>query len=152
MGERLACRDAGGKEEACERRMQTMTRNTLLWALAFGALSFAAGFAFGVLRELVLIPALGERGGHLAEFPLVTLTAMAIGARIGWASKGAALLIGLGGALVLVALESALALGVVRMSLAEYFASYDLSRGALFPIGLMLMALSPLAGRRLKRR
>jgi hypothetical protein len=44
-----------------------------------------------------------------------------------------------------------MALGFMRISLADYLAGYDLTRGALFPIGLALMALSPLLGRRLKR-
>jgi hypothetical protein len=126
-------------------------RNTLLWAFGFGALSFAAGFAFGAFRELVLIPALGERTGHLAEFPMVTLAACAIGVWIGARSRAPALAIGVLGVVVLIGFESAMALGLMRVSLGDYLAGFDVTRGALFPIGLALMALAPLAGRRLKR-
>ncbi len=132
--------------------MPSTFRNTLLSGLAFGSLSFAAGFAFGALRELVLIPALGERIGHLAEFPMVTLAACAIGVWIGPRSTAPALAVGLLGVAVLIAFESTMALGFMRVSLADYLAGYDLTRGALFPIGLALMALSPLAGRLSKRR
>ena len=124
-------------------------RNTLLWGLLFGSLGFAAGFAFGAMRELVLIPALGERIGHLAEFPMVTLTTCAIGIWAGRKSTAPALGIGLLGAATLIAFESTLALGVMRLPLGEYLAGYDLTRGALFPIGLTLMAVSPLLGRHL---
>ena len=132
--------------------MHATFRNTLIWGLLFGSLSFAVGFAFGALRELVLIPALGERIGHLAEFPMVTLAACAIGIWAGRRSTAPALAIGLIGAAVLIAFESTMALGFMRVSLAEYLAGYDLTRGALFPVGLVLMALSPLAGRLSKRR
>jgi hypothetical protein len=132
--------------------MHATFRNTLIWGLAFGSLSFAVGFAFGALRELVLIPALGERIGHLAEFPMVTLSACAIGVWAGRKAAAPALAIGLTGVAVLIAFESTMALGFMRISLADYLAGYDLTRGALFPIGLALMALSPLAGRLSKRR
>jgi hypothetical protein len=132
--------------------MHATFQNTLIWGLLFGSLSFAVGFAFGALRELVLIPALGERIGHLAEFPMVTLAACAIGIWAGRRSTAPALAIGLIGAAVLIAFESTMALGFMRVSLAEYLAGYDLTRGALFPVGLVLMALSPLAGRLSKRR
>ncbi len=122
------------------------------WGAAYGALSFAAGFAFGALRQLVFIPAWGDRMGHLVEFPMVTLAACGIGLWVGARSTGPALAIGLLGVLVLIAFESTMALGVMRLSLADYLAGYDLTRGALFPVGLALMALAPLAGRRLSHR
>ncbi len=125
--------------------------NLLAWSALYGALAFAAGFAFGALRQLVLIPALGERMGHLAEFPMVTLAACAIGVWAGARTTAPALAIGLLGVLVLIALESTMALGLMRVSLANYLAGYDLTRGALFPIGLALMAAAPLLGRRLQR-
>lgn len=127
-------------------------RNLLLWGAAYGALGFAAGFAFGALRQLVLIPALGDRMGHLAEFPMVTFAACAIGIWIGARSTAPAFAIGLLGVAVLILFESTMALGLMRVSLADYLAGYDLTRGSLFPIGLALMAFAPLLGRQLKRR
>ncbi len=131
--------------------MSSPLRKLLAWALAYGALAFAAGFVLGALRELVLIPAFGERTGRLAEFPVVTLAACAIGAWIGRRTDAPALILGVLGVLVLVALESTMALGLMGISLREYLAGYDLTRGALFPIGLALMAGAPWLGRRLKR-
>jgi hypothetical protein len=125
---------------------------TLLWALAFGTLGFAAGFAFGALRELVLIPAFGDRTGHLLEFPMVTGAACAIGIWIGRRSSGPAFVIGVLGVLVLIAFESTMALGFMRVSLADYLAGYDLTRGSLFPVGLALMAFAPVIGRKFSRR
>lgn len=126
--------------------------NLLAWSAAYGGLGFAAGFAFGALRQLVLIPALGEGMGHLAEFPMVTLAACAIGVWIGAGTTASALAIGLLGVMALIALESTMALGFMQLSLTDYLAGFDVTRGALFPIGLALMAAAPLVGRRLKRR
>ena len=126
--------------------------NLLAWSALYGALSFAVGFAFGALRQLVLIPAFGDRMGHLAEFPMVTVAACAVGVWIGGKSTAPALALGVLGVAVLIAFESTMALGFMRLSLADYLAGYDLTRGALFPVGLALMAAAPLLGRRLKRR
>lgn len=131
--------------------MSAPVRHVLLWSLAYGALGFAAGFFFGVLRQIVLIPAFGDRMGHLIEFPFVTLTACAIGIWIGARTIAPALAIGLLGVAVLIAFESTMALGLMRLSLADYLAGYDLTRGELFPIGLAFMAVAPLLGRRLRR-
>lgn len=105
------------------------------------------GSAFGALRQPVLIPAFGDRIGHLAEFPMVTL-----GVWIGGRTTAPALALGVLGVADLIAFESTMALGLMRVSLAEYLAGYDLTRGALFPVGLAVIALAPLLGRRLKRR
>lgn len=131
--------------------MPPALRTLILWGAAYGALGFAAGFVFGALRELVLIPGMGERTGRLVEFPMVTLAACAIGLWIGARTQASALGIGLIGVAVLIAFESTMAFGFAGLSLAEYLAHYDLTRGSLFPIGLALMALAPLAGRWLKR-
>lgn len=95
--------------------------NLLALSALCGALSFAAGFAFGVLRRPVLIPAFGDRMGHLAEFPMVTLAACVIGIRIGGKSAAPALapgVFGVFGVAALIAFESAMAPGFMRLSLA----------------------------------
>lgn len=125
--------------------------NLLAWSAVYGALGFAAGFVFGALRQLVLIPVFGDRMGHLIEFPVVTLAACAIGLWIGARTTAPALAIGLLGVAILIAFESTMALGFMRVPLTDYLAGYDLTRGALFPIGLALMAAAPLLGRRLRR-
>jgi hypothetical protein len=132
--------------------MRPKTGNLLGWSALYGALGFAVGFAFGVLRQFVLIPAFGDRMGHLAEFPMVTLAACVIGIWIGGKSAAPALALGVLGVAVLIVFESTMALGFMRLSLADYLAGYDLTRGALFPVGLLLMALAPALGRRFRRR
>lgn len=132
--------------------MLPTTGNLLGWSALYGALGFAVGFAFGVLRQLVLIPAFGDRMGHLAEFPMVTLAACVIGIWIGGKSAAPALALGVFGVAVLIVFESTMALGFMRLSLADYLAGYDLTRGALFPVGLLLMALAPALGRRFRRK
>lgn len=131
--------------------MPPALRSLILWGAAYGALGFAAGFVFGALRELVLIPGMGERTGRLVEFPMVTLAACAIGLWIGMRTKAHALGIGLIGVAVLIAFESTLALGFAGLSLADYLAHYDVTRGSLLSHRPALMALAPLAGRWLKR-
>lgn len=122
----------------------------------YGVLCFAAGFVFGAFREMVLIPAFGSGAGRLIELPLVTLTAVALAwgmvrlrphrARRVW------LAIGLAGVATLLALESALALLILRVPLSDYVAGYDVTEGSLFPVGLAIMLCAPAiiatAGRR----
>ena len=123
----------------------------LLWPLAYGVGAFAIGFLLGALRELVLIPAFGAAAGHLIEFPVVT-GLIALGGF--WAGRRApppALLTGFGGVAVLVCLESTLAIWIMGQTPAEYLAHYDISKGALFPFGLAVMALAPWAGKRLNQ-
>jgi hypothetical protein len=123
--------------------------NLIKAGLGYGAGAFGVGFVFGVLRELVLIPLLGDRIGHLTEFPFVTLGVMALGLWIGQRLEAPRLgrLLGLGilGVGTLLIIESTFAVGILGQSWGEYLSAYDITRGALFPIGLALMALAPLA-------
>jgi hypothetical protein len=147
MALRLARPGAGRKEAGWLRRMAPGLRDLLGWSGAYGGLGFAAGFVFGALRQLVLIPAFGDRAGHLIEFPMVTLTVFGIGAWIGARSAAPGLAIGILGAAILIAMESTMSLTFAGLSLSDYLASYDVKRGALLPFGLATMVLAPLAGR-----
>lgn len=120
-----------------------MSRALLLWILAYGVGGFFAGFVFGALRELLLAPALGHAAAHAIEFPLVTAAVVAFGVWIGRRATPPALWIGLGGTALLVALESTLAIAVLRLPLQAYLATFDITRGALFPFGLALMSVAP---------
>lgn len=120
-----------------------MPRALLLWTLAYGLGGFALGFLFGAARELLLTPAFGPATAHVIEFPLVTGAIVAFGLWTGRRASPPALWIGLGGAALLVALESTMALAVIGMPLKAYLASFDITRGALFPFGLALMAIAP---------
>jgi hypothetical protein len=120
-----------------------------LW---YGLLAMGLGVVFGVLREIVLIPLLGPRAGALLEFGIVTLAIVWVGVRLVWSCPPlrwpARLALGAIGMAIVIVLESGLAIGVMGMSRAEYLASYDITRGGLFGVGLLAMALTPLlAGR-----
>ena len=117
-------------------------------AVEYGVAAFCIGFAFGVLRQLLLIPWFGEPWGHWIEFPLVTGAVCMIGYWLGRGteSRTAAMLAGLAGVAILVGIESAFALGLLHQDVATYLASYDVRAGALFPFGLVMMAFAPVHG------
>ncbi len=117
--------------------------------LIYGIGAFGIGFVFGALRELVLIPAFGERGGHWAEFPLVTAAICLFGYWLG--SRSGSILTGLGGVGVLLAIEAVFALGVLRQPLLEFLAGFDVTKGALLPFGLAAMAVAPWLRRLIQR-
>ena len=134
--------------------MTHSTRTVLAAAALYGVVAFAIGFVFGALRQLVLIPWLGERAGHWAEFPLVTASIMAFGI---WLSRRrglgetTALLTGFGGVIALLAIESVFALGLMGMSVEAFLSTFNILEGALFPYGLVLMGLAPWVAARLSR-
>ena len=51
---------------------------------------------------------------------------------------------GVVGVILLVAIESSFALGVLRRPLSKYVASDDVTAGALYPWGLLWMAVAPM--------
>lgn len=125
-----------------------MRRGTWKLALVYGLIAFGMGFLFGALREILLIPLLGQAGGHWAEFPLVTGAVCYLGYRFG---RGIGLRpdtwgVGLGGVAVLLLIEAPFALAVMRQPLEVFLASFDVRQGALFPFGLAAMALAPRFG------
>jgi hypothetical protein len=119
-------------------------------SLVYAGVAFLIGFLFGALREWVLVPAFAARIGAGIEFPLATLAVIALGAWLAWrrgVTIAMAALFGLLGTVLLVLFESAFAMGVLRESRSAYLAAYDLTGGALFPVGLVLMALTPAVAR-----
>ena len=117
-------------------------------ALIYGTTGFAIGFVFGALRQLVLIPALGEAAGRWVEFPLVAGAVCFVGYRLGrgMGYRPDTWLVGAGGVAVLLGIEAVFALGLMRQPLDTFLAAFDVSRGALFPFGLAAMALAPRFG------
>ncbi|MEZ5947104.1 hypothetical protein [Hyphomonas sp.] len=117
-------------------------------AIEYGVAAFCIGFAFGTLRQMLLIPLFGEPWGHWIEFPLVTGSVCMVGFWLGRGteSRSASIVAGIGGVVLLLMIESAFALGLLRQDLATYLASFDIGRGALFPYGLVMMLLAPIHG------
>lgn len=130
-----------------DRKMLRSFPSVLSGSAIYGLLAFVAGFAFGALRQLVLIPQFGERTGYWIEFPMVTGTVCTLGWWLGRKHAGStlgAIGIGLGGTAGLLALESIFALGFSGMSPKAYLAQFDIMSGALFPFGLAMMILAPI--------
>ena len=58
------------------------------------------------------------------------------------------LFLGIAGTIELLAIESGFTLYVMRVSLYQYLASFNIANGALFPFGLFFMSIAPLAVQR----
>ena len=116
--------------------------------LLYVALVFAAGFVMGVVRVLVLAPALGETGAVAAEVPVMLA--------ISWAAAGfavrrfavpprAAPRLAMGGLAfaVLMALEAALSLWLFGRTLAEHLSVYAGLPARIGLAGQVVFALIP---------
>ena len=116
-------------------------------ALVYGVLTFAAGFVFGLLRELALIPWLGARAGRwvelIAMIGMCFVTASFALRQLQQRDRAGLTFTGLGGVAVLLAIESLFALYVMEVPLAQYLRGFDVTRGELFVWGLFVMALAP---------
>ena len=135
-------------------QMRTRLSPALIQACLYGLAGFAIGFVFGAIRQLLLAPNFGDAASRWMEFPFVTLAIAGLGWWFGVrraGSGGAALLIGIGGLACLLLIESVFALQMLGMSMADYLATFDIARGALFPYGLAAMAIAPWLGWRLGR-
>ncbi len=122
--------------------------HTLVKAILFyGGMTFLAGFALGVLRELVFLPMAGRRYAHWLEFPLMLVATAFIAHRAAGGLKNHArrqlLALGIAATIVLLLIESVFALYVLKVPLEKYLAGFDIRNGALFPLGLVFMAIAP---------
>ena len=120
-----------------------MKAGALYFALVFGA-----GFAFGALRVLFIVPHLGARTAELIEAPLM-LAVTYFAAR--WTVKrlavpsawGPRLGMGCSALALLLALEFTLVLRLRGLSLREYFAALDPVSGTVYYALLMVFAFMP---------
>lgn len=130
-------------EKAVSHDGYPLARSIFVYAI----ITFVAGFVFGVIRELLLIPMAGKSAGHWIEFPFMLLAtwAAAIYAkqRLVNPDRKTLLALGLFGTLLLILIESSFALYVVQMPLHKYLVSFDVMAGALFPWGLAFMLAAP---------
>ncbi|MDP4593387.1 MAG: hypothetical protein NWT00_02330 [Beijerinckiaceae bacterium] len=120
--------------------------------LLYGGLAFGAGFVFGLLRELAFVRLAGRQAAHWIEFPLmlaaIGLIALYCVKRLHNRQTKYLLFLGIAGTIVLLAIESGFTLYVMRVSLYQYLASFNIANGALFPFGLFFMSIAPLAVQR----
>ncbi|MBI3934825.1 MAG: hypothetical protein HY316_09030 [Acidobacteria bacterium] len=122
-------------------------------SVLYFALVFAAGFAFGTIRVLLVVSRLGERTAELMEAPaMIAISYFA--AR--WVVRRFALppapvkrlAVGLIALALMLAFEFGFVLPLRGLTIAEYFATRDPVSGTVYCISLALFALFPLLVRR----
>ncbi|TFU05740.1 hypothetical protein EUV02_01550 [Polymorphobacter arshaanensis] len=128
-------------------------RRTLVAALVYFAVVFAAGFVFGIVRTLLLMPRIGALPAVMIEAPLILAVSWLVCGRVlaHWAVPPQwpwRLLMSATAFALLIAAEMALARVLNGSSPAEFVASYT---GAAARLGLaaqLLFAVVPLLRRR----
>lgn len=115
---------------------------------------FGFGFAFGVVRVLLLLPRLGERTAELIEMPLmlavIFLASRWLVGRWPWLSTGRFLAAGLLALILLLGAELILAWRLSGLDPLAYAASRDPVSGTAYAVSLLIFALAPAAFRRLR--
>jgi hypothetical protein len=109
----------------------------------------------GIARTLFLAPALGDfRARQVAVFTGSILIVLVAALSIGWlrpASVREAMCVGVVWLALTLAFEIAFGRFVVHASWARIASDYDLPRGGLLPIGLLVLAAAPLIAARVRR-
>lgn len=108
----------------------------------------------GTVRNLLLVPSLGDFWAHQISFFTGSILVFAIAiAFVRWlhASRVSQLLgVGLLWLLLTVAFDSALGRFILGYSWERIAADYNLLKGGLMPIGLVLLALAPLIAAKIR--
>ena len=134
-----------------------MLASTVRLAAAHFGLVFGAGFVLGVLRTLLVAPAIGERDAELVELPLM-LVVVFLSARFvtrRWAAAltlGAVLAAGGAALALMLACEVGVVVGLRDQSLGEHVASRDPVAGSAYLASLVVFALAPWFVERRRRR
>jgi hypothetical protein len=117
-------------------------------ALIYFAIVFGAGFLFGAIRTLLVVPRTGTRSAELLEAPLMLLVTFFAARFVAKKLRPAAAtdLLGTGFLALgfLIIAELALVAPVRGMSIPEYFAAQDPVSGAVFYFLLAVYAFMPL--------
>jgi hypothetical protein len=115
-------------------------------AVGYFGVVFAIGFALGIVRVLLVAPALGERVAELCEMPVMIaasiVTAWWLVRRFGLRPGGAAVA-GVLALALLVGAEIAVVLGVRGIGVSEYVAGRDPVAGAAYAAALGVFMLAP---------
>lgn len=116
------------------------------YAVVYFASVFAVGFVLGVVRVLLVVPALGERAAELTEMPFMIAVSLAVAWRLArrWPlAVPAALASGVLALVFLLGAEAALAVVVRGLNFAEYLAARDPVSGAAYLAALVVFMLAP---------
>jgi hypothetical protein len=109
----------------------------------------------GTVRNLWLVPALGDRLAHTLSFITGSILIVAIATLcIRWINARQSQLLGIGVLWLLLTLGFEMGLGrfVLGYSWERITADYNLAQGGLMPIGLILVMLAPLIATQLQNR
>lgn len=125
----------------------------LLAAMVYFALVMGAGFAFGTIRVLLLIPQLGPRWSELAEAPFMFAAILlaarhVVRSRLSDASLAGRLGAGLLALALVLGTEFTVVLWLRGLTLASWLAGRDDVAGAVYAALLLLFALAPALERR----
>jgi hypothetical protein len=124
---------------------QIVGRSLTIWLILI-----CAEIIHGILRAIVLVPIVGKfRSNQIGVFTgsaiilgIAYLTIRWIGAK----QTNELLLVGLVWLLLTVAFEVLFGRFVVRLTWERVFADYNLSKGGLMPLGLLMLFFSPVIG------
>ena len=128
-------------------------RRTLVAGAAYFAIVFAAGFVFGIVRTMVLIPRIGALPAVMIEAPLILIMSWLVCGRVlaRWAVPRQGpwrLLMGVVAFTLLIAAEMALARVLNGSSPAQFLASYATAAAQVGLLAQLLFAALPLLRRR----
>lgn len=125
-------------------------------AIAVWLAIMAAESIHGTLRELLLKPWIGDmRARQLSFFTGLAIIFFLTFLLIGWIGatvRRDLILIGLLWAILTFCFEMGIGILAIGMTLEQTLADYDLLQGRLMALGLMAMALIPLAAFKLRRK
>lgn len=123
----------------------------LPWAKAAGsyfAIVFGVGFALGPIRVLWLEPQLGVRAAELIESPFMLVAIVLAGRWVGrrlcaGSSSSARFSVGLAAAVLVLAADLAVGVGLRGMSVVEVFTARDPVSGSVYYALVALTAVAP---------
>lgn len=129
-----------------------MMRAALIAGLAYFAVVFAAGFALGIFRTLVLAPRIGEFAAVVIELPVIVFASWIV---CGWAVRrfriaangSPRLIMGAAAFTCLIAAEIALGVTAFDRTLADVVSDWATPAGAAGLAGQVLFALFPILQR-----
>ena len=128
-------------------------RRTIIRSLAVWLLIICAEIIHGILRAILLVPMVGEfRSNQIGVFTgsLIILAIAYFTIRwIGAQRTSELLLIGMIWVLLTVAFEVLFGRFVVGLTWEELLAGYNIAKGGLMPLGLLILLLSPMIASKL---
>ncbi len=125
-------------------------------ALSVWLVMMGVEFCHGALRTIFLTPILGDDLARQVSVPsgaiLIVLVAYAFIPWIGPRSKGSQLAVGFLWLLLTIAFDASIGHYIYKLSWERVAAGFNPLEGRLLPLGLVVLALSPMIATRLRER